>query len=298
MKEATPLFGFRSEFLRKLEQVALRSRRPLVGASAGPRRSPRHGSSSEFADFRDYAPGDDLRRVDWNAYARLDRLFLRLYSAEEVATLTLLLDRSHSMAFGEPPKALTAARLAAIFAYIALHGHDHVAVAGWSTAFDVYLPPQFGTRSIPRVWRFIESMMERPAGGTDVGVLRREGPYRRRGGLAIVLSDFLTESDWRGGLLGLRAANQEVTAVQILAPDELDPDLQGDWALRDVETGHTLEVTGSSRLLREYRAALKAHTAAIQAFCRSHGMAYVPIRSDANLEDTLLGRLQAAGLFA
>src|SRR5437762_8601370 len=101
MIEAAPLYGFHSSFLRRLEHVASLSRRPMVGPSSGPRRSPRHGSSAEFADFREYAPGDDLRRVDWNAYARLERLFLKLFQEEEDLTVHLLLDASRSMDWGD-----------------------------------------------------------------------------------------------------------------------------------------------------------------------------------------------------
>lgn len=296
MTESTPLFGFESAFLRKLEHIALLSRYPVAGSSSGPRRSSRHGSSPEFADFREYAPGDDLRRVDWNAFARLDRLFLRLYSAEEIATLTLFLDHSMSMSFGDPPKSLTCARLAAVFAYVALWGHDHVAVAGWSDAVDRYLPSQVGTQSVPRVWRFIEELMRRPEGATDFRSLRRGGPVRRRGGLAVVISDFLADSDWRTGLLGLQAGGQEVTVLQVLAAEELNPDLHGDWELRDVETGRGLEVTGTSSLMRQYRDSLDQHLASLRDFCRSHRMGYLLVPSDESLEETLLQKLQTAGI--
>lgn len=296
MTGTTPLFGFDSAFLRKLEQVGLASRRPISGPSTGPRRSARHGSSAEFADYREYAPGDDVRRVDWNAYARLDRLFLRLFSAEEVATLTLFLDHSRSMEFGTPPKALAAARLAAVFSYIALFGHDHVAVAGWSDAVDQYLPPQSGTYAVARVWRFIDALMRRPEGNTDFRSLGRGGPQRHRGGLAVVLSDFLTESDWRAGLLALQASGQEVVVVQVLAREEIDPDLRGDWELRDVETGVTLEVTGTTRLLRRYQDSLAEHLAALRDFCRAHRIAYLLISADESIEETLLSRLQLSGI--
>src|SRR5947209_13616016 len=98
-------FGFDPSFLARLERLTLLNKRPLVGPSAGPRRSLQRGSSVEFADFRNYAEGDDFRRIDWNAYARLDRLFLRLYTAEQMTTVTLFLDQSNSMHFGEPTKA-------------------------------------------------------------------------------------------------------------------------------------------------------------------------------------------------
>jgi uncharacterized protein (DUF58 family) len=198
------------------------------------------------------------------------------------------------MRFGEPSKSLAAARLAAVFSYIALFGHDHVAVAGWTDAVDRYLPPQSGTQAVTRVWHFIDALMRRPEGATDFGSLRHGGPLRRRGGLAIVLSDFLTDSDWRAGLLALQAGGQEVVVVQVLARDELEPDLRGDWELRDVETGATLEVTGTSRLLRRYHESLREHLDVLQAFCRTHRMPYLLAGSDDSLEETLLRRLQTA----
>lgn len=295
-RDAEPFFGFDSQFLRKLEQVALTSRRPIPGPFSGPRRSPRYGSSPEFADFRDYTPGDDLRRVDWNAYARLDRLFLRLYTAEEMATLTLLLDTSRSMDFGDPRKSLTTARLAAIFSYIALHGNDRVAVAGWSSRVHQYLPPQVGTQAVSRVWRFIHQLQSTSSGSTDFAVLRSEGPFRRRAGLAVVLSDFLSDTDWRGGLLALRSAGQEVTALQILSRDELEPGLRGDWQLRDVESGATVEITSSQRLLRRYAEQLQAHLESIRDFCRRHDMVHIVIPSDDSLEHNVLRHLQRAGV--
>jgi uncharacterized protein (DUF58 family) len=202
------------------------------------------------------------------------------------------------MKFGDPPKALAAARLAAVFSYVALFGHDHVAVAGWSDAVDRYLPPQSGTHAVSRVWTFIDALMRRPDGVTDFRSLRSGGPVRRRGGLAIVLSDFLTESDWRSGLLALQSAGQEVVVVQVLARDELDPNLYGDWELRDAETGTALEVTGTSRLLRRYHDSLREHLAALSAFCRAHRMSYLTVASDESLEGTLLTRLQLAGILS
>lgn len=289
-------FGFDSAFLRKLEHVALTSRYATPGTSSGPRRSPRHGSSPEFSDFRDYSPGDDLRRVDWNAYARLDRLFLRLYTAEEMATLTLYLDHSGSMTFGDGNKALAAARLAAVISYVGLHTHDHVAVAGWSDAIDLFLPPQAGLQSVPRVWRFIEHVMATPGGATEFGALRREGPFRRRRGLAVVISDFLTDSPWRSGLLALAAGGQEVTVIQVLSRDELEPTLRGDWELVDVETGARIEVTLSARHLRRYKATLEEHLSSIREFCGRHGMKYLLMPSDEPIERHFLRHLQAAGV--
>jgi uncharacterized protein (DUF58 family) len=250
----------------------------------------------EFADFRDYAPGDDFRRVDWNAYARLDRLFLRLYQAEQMTTLTLFLDHSPSMSFGQPAKAVGAGRLAAIFAFIALHTYDRVVVVGWGETVDHRLHVRTGKRAIPEVWRFISEVMSAPAGPTDFGALRDYAACHRGRGLAVVLSDFLTDTDWRSGLQALRGAGQEVSAVQVLSPDELDPELRGDWTLHDTETGSEVEVTVSPRLLRRYREELEAHTDAVRGFCRRQNIAFLQLASDVSLQEHVLTTLRHAGV--
>lgn len=288
-------FGFDSAFLQRVERLSLVNRQALRGPSAGPRRSPRHGSSVEFADFRPYVTGDDFRHVDWKAFARLDRLFLRLYRAEELAVVTIFLDHSASMQFGAPTKALTAGRLAAILSYIALHNYDTVALAGWGDRIDRFLPGQSGNASIPAVWRTIAELVDTPAPATNFASLRTFGNYRRGHGIAVVISDFMTDSDWRGGLRSLRAAGQEVTVIQVLAPEEIDPPLRGDWKLVDSETGHHTEVTLSPHLLRRYREALEQHTADLYDYCRREGVAFLQMSSDADLASTVLTDLQAVG---
>jgi uncharacterized protein (DUF58 family) len=289
-------FGFDSAFLQRLERLSILNRQLLQGASAGPRRSPRHGASVEFTDFRNYVSGDDFRRIDWKAYARLDRLFLRLYRAEEITVVTIFLDHSLSMRFGNPSKLLTAGRLAAVLSYVALHNYDTVAIAGWGDRIDQYLPGQSGIVAVPRVWRTIAGLVDAPAPATDFASLRTYGQYRRGPGIAVVLSDFMTESDWRAGLRSLRAVGQEVTAIQILTPEEIDPTLRGDWKLVDAETGARIEVTLSPRLLRRYKETLERHTTAISEFCRREGVAFVQLRSDVDLTGAVLTDLQTAGV--
>jgi len=290
------LFGFDGGFLRRLERVALLSRRPLPGPAAGPRRSPRRGASVEFADFRDYAPGDDFRRIDWKAFGRLDRLFLRLYSAEEMTTLTLLLDCSTSMSFGEPAKSLFAARLAAVFSYVALCNYDLVAVAGWGQTLERYHPPRGGKAAITEVWNSIAALTLTPSAGTDFRSLQRFHHLRRGPGIAIVISDVLSDSDWRCGLRALRGAGQEVTLIQVLAPEELNPPIRGDWKLRDAESGREVEITVSPRLLKRYGDELAAHTAAVREYCRRQGIAFLQLRSDAPIQEAVLADLHAGGL--
>jgi len=130
--------------------------------------------------------------------------------------------------------------------------HDRVAVAAWGETLDHALPVQSGTAAIPVVWRHLERLLAEVGGGTDFGALRDLPRYRRGAGVAVVVSDFLTDTDWRRGLRSLRAARQDTTVVQLLAPEELNPSLRGDWKLRDMETGGTVEVTVTPRLLKRY----------------------------------------------
>jgi uncharacterized protein (DUF58 family) len=296
VSDPVALFGFDGAFLRKLERLAVASRKPLAGPQAGPRRSPRRGASVEFADFRDYSAGDDFRRIDWKAYARLERLFLRLYSAEEMTTVTILMDMSASMRFGEPSKALTVARLAAILAYIGLASYDRVAVAAWSRHIDRYLQPRSGKAAVSEVWRGIASLANSPSEDTDFRALGELGRYGTRAGLAVVLSDLLTESDWQGGLRALQAAGQEVNVIQVLAPEELHPEIRGDWTLKDAEGIRGVEATISPRLLRRYAEELAAHTEAIASFCRRQGIAYTQLSTADSLDDTILTGLHRSGM--
>jgi uncharacterized protein (DUF58 family) len=292
------ILAFEGAFLRRLERLSVVSRRPLHGIAAGHRGSPRRGSSVEFADYRDYAPGDDFRRVDWKAYGRLDRLFIRLYSAEESSTLTLFLDRSASMRFGNPPKSLFAARLAAVLTYIAVHKYDMVSIAGWGERLDTLLPPRGGTAATHELWATITDLMSSPQGETDFAALQAFRHLRRGPGVAIVISDVLGDSDWRVGIKALSGAGQELTVIQVLAPEELDPRIRGDWKLQDSENANEVEITLSPRVLKRYHESLAAHIGNISAYCRQQGVHFVQLSSGASISDSVIPDLHSAGLLA
>jgi len=286
---------FDSRFLQRLEQLMLASRRTAPGLGAGRRRSPTIGSAIEFADYRTYTPGDDVRRIDWNVYARLDKLFLRMSMVEENTAVTLFVDCSRSMASGLPAKSTLARRLAAALAYAALINDDRVAVAACCDDLDRWLPPVAGRAGLGPVWRFLQE--QNFDGPTDLG--RALTSYRRftRGpGLAVVLSDLLTPSDWRGGLTALRALRQDVALIQILAPDEIEPTLRGDLTLVDDETGARREVSLTGPVLKAYRARFAAYTVETAHFCAARGIPFVQVSSDANLDDVVLKTLRRAGI--
>ena len=280
--------------VERLDRLALLARQRRHGAGAGPRRSPAAGSSVEFADYRTYAHGDDFRRVDWNVFARVNRLFLRIFEAEENSTLTLFLDCSASMAGGTPAKNGLARQIACALAYVALVNYDRVAVAGIGERIGPYMPPRSGRAHAPEIWRFITELPE--SGSTDLGRLQAFRGYQPAAGIAVVLSDMLTDSDWRGGFRALQGAcRQDVTVIQVLSPDELKPGLDGDWTLVDSETGAETEVSISPATLAQYQHALMAYTADISGWCARHQMPFNQVARNASLENVVLRDMVKVG---
>ena len=289
---------FTPEFLHKLEALGLATRQSLAGPGIGPRRSPRLGTSVEFSDFRNYAPGDDYRRIDWNAYARLERLFLRLYRAEENLTVSLLLDTSRSMAWGEPSKLDLARRVAGALAYLALVRYDRVGVFPLGGDLRHHLPAVGGRAHVSQVWNYLEQLQISDT--TDLGEALSSfaARYCPRPGLSILLADLLTDSDWRAGLQKLLAARQEAIVLQILAPEEIAPEITGHWQMVDDEDGTSLEVTLTPRTLQAYQDRLNAYTREVASFCHAHGITFVQLRSDLPIEDAVFRLLRRAQIVA
>ena len=285
---------FNSNFLHKLEALALATRQSLAGTRAGPRRSPRLGTSVEFSDFRNYTPGDDYRRIDWNAYARLERLFLRLYRAEEDLSVSFLLDTSRSMAWGQPSKFDLARQVAGALAYVALVKDDQVRVAALGEDVLDYLPAVGNPAQVWRVWGFLDLLTN--SGRIDLGkaLTSFAARYCRRPGLSVLVSDLLTDSDWRVGLQALCATRQDVVVLQILAPEEITPEMTGHWQMIDDEDEASLEVTLTPRTLQAYQERLSTYTRDVASFCHDHGISFVQLHSDLSIEDAVLRLLQRA----
>jgi uncharacterized protein (DUF58 family) len=290
---AAETLGLDAGLLRSLDRLTLPTRRSLIGQGAGQRRSPRPGTSVEFADFRTYVPGDDFRRIDWNAYARLDRLLLKLYLGEEDLAIHLWLDLSTSMNWGQPPKAGFARALAGALAYIGLRSYDRVGMVGFADHVLATLRPQRGRAATGRLWDFLAKL---PSGGpTDFAALRAPSRGLARG-VSVILSDFLTESDPAPALTALRQARQELVLLQVLAPQELAPDLQGDLSLRDSETNAAVEVTVTPALRSAYAAALEEHTLRLLALARAHGALFQQVSSGQDLGRLLLDTFRRGGV--
>jgi uncharacterized protein (DUF58 family) len=279
------------DFLRRLERLRLLSRRRFAGTGAGTRRARGYGTSAEFADHRAYAPGDDVRRIDWNAYARLEQLVLRLFAAERDLTLYLLVDTSRSLAFGEPPKLDVARRIAAALGYIALSNSERVAVVPFSGGVGRTMPASRGKRRVGSLLRHLEGL--EPEGQTDLERSVEQLRARRfRPGLVAVVSDFMVPGGWQRPLERLRAEGHEPALFHVLDRQELDPSAGGDFTLVDSERGTHVEVSLDERAVAAYRRRLRAFLADTEQWARRRGVSYVRVDGEVPLEDALLRYFQ------
>lgn len=278
------------KFLATLDQLALVTRSARVGTFKGERRSPRRGGSVEFADYREYVPGDDFRQVDWNAYARMEKLFLRLFVEEEDATVHVLLDASSSMQWVD--KWSYAQKLAAALGYIALLGMDRLSAAAIAASGrDLTLMRPL--RGKGYALQFFDWLRSLQAGGTvspDAALAKYAAQVRRAGPL-LLISDLMDDA-WQAGIQRLSARNYEITILHLLAPDELEPALEGDLRLLDSETNATVEITADYDLLDRYRTRVRDWQAEWARYCAARGIYYLPISTAQDFQDLVLGYLR------
>lgn len=289
---------FDEAFLRKLERLAVLSRRAMAGQLQGERRSPKRGQSVEFADFRPYTMGDDIRRIDWNAYARLERFFIKLFIEEEDLTVHLLVDASPSMQWGTPDKFQYAKRCAGALGYITLAGLDCVTVTSLGGANDGtqagFLTPRRGKQQALSLFAFLQSL--ETGGRSALGPrLRKYSASALQPGPLLLISDLFDET-WEEGLRALASRGFEVTILHVLSPDEVDPQLTGDLKLLDLETGAEVEITADYDLLQRYHTGLDAWRQELYDFCRNRGMHYVPLVTSIPIEEVLFAMLRQRGV--
>ncbi len=291
---------FDESVLRKLEQLTLVADQVRVGIMKGDRRSRKRGTSVEFADYRNYTKGDDLRRLDWNVYARLGRPFIKLLEEEEDLAVHVLVDASASMDWPEGEEANKlryALILAGALGHVGLATGDQVSVTlltGRGEGMRRWGPFR-GRQNSLRLLQFLESA---EAGGvTNLNVSLQDVALRGgRPGLLFLLSDMLTPAGYRDGVNALQARGYEVGVIHILSPDEVDPPLAGDLKLIDVETGADAELTLDVTTLDRYRERLQAWQAELAATCRGRGVHYVPVVTDTPWERLVMQTLRVQGV--
>lgn len=310
-------------FLRRLESLRIHARRAFPGSTRGERRSTRRGSSVEFADFRKYEAGDDFRHVDWSIYARLERLMLRQFVEEEDVRIDILIDQSRSMRFGEPvTKFDYARRAAAALAFLGIGSLDRVGVATFDSAIRSRVRALRGRGHLMSIMTFLEGLegegdeslnddsqndqaktgdeqsseyvndTGEPARETRLSAaLRSYQKANTRPGILFVISDFLSPDDYLTEMKMLAHRGFDLNIIQVLAPEEMRPEVGGDLLLVDSETGETREITANERVVAAYRDALAGFTSSLETFCRTHGAAYSLVETGTSFEELLLKNL-------
>lgn len=299
--------------LRKLEQLTLYADSVRVGAMKGDRRSRKRGTSIEFADYREYTQGDDLRRLDWNVYARLERPFMKLTEEEEDLAVHVFVDVSISMNWpleedegtSDVNKLRYALVLAGAIGYIGLLSGDVVSVTLFDNSYRQTWGPFRGRQNGWPLIQFLEAnydtLENRPSteknAQTALNIALRDYALRgRRPGLLFLLSDLWSADGYRNGLNALHGRGHEIALLHLHSPDEISPQLSGDLRLIDIETGESAEISVDPLTLEEYEARLEAWHAEISDYCAGHGIHYTPIITDMPWEKIVMRSLRRQGV--
>lgn len=299
------------DWMVRLERMSLGSGKRVAGTLQGKRRSSRLGSSLEFADYRPYAPGDDIRRFDWGVYSRTGKPFVRQFMDEQELMVSLYVDCSASMDFGTgqssqnglmnervPDKLLYAKKLAASIGYIALCSYERVQAACYSLKLDGRLPVLRGRGAAHRLFQFLQEA--RPGEeGSLAAALSEPGAMPRLPGMTWIFSDFwLNDGEAElGSMLGrLTGAGQEVVLVQVLSPEEVNPSYSGDLRLLDSELHTGKDVALTHKVLQAYRDELESYQNHLRKFASDRGIAYISISTDMTLQQAVFGVMAESGL--
>ncbi|MEN9579965.1 MAG: hypothetical protein RJA70_2974 [Pseudomonadota bacterium] len=286
------LFG--EDFQKKLETLAIVSRRVFSGRHRADRRTKKKGSGVEFADHRDYTAGDDFRFVDWGAYQRFGKLLVRLYEEEEDLSIYFILDCSRSMAFGTGEKFDQARRLCAALAYVGLANLDRVTIVGVGDELATRLPATRGKGQIFKVFRFLNEL--KAERGTDLaeGLKTFVAQHKRRG-LAVLISDLYDPKGFEKGINVLRYNKFEPYVLHMVEPGDANPDLKGDVRIYDCETGDEREVTITDELLERMRGAFAEYQTEVERFCVKNQVAYFPADSRTPFDELVLRVFRRGG---
>jgi uncharacterized protein (DUF58 family) len=286
------------EFQRKLESLALVSRRVFAGRMRAERRSKKKGSGVEFADHRAYAPGDDFRFVDWNVYRRFGKLLVRLYEEEEDLSIYFIVDCSGSMAFGTPSKFDQARRLCAALAYVGLANLDRVTVVAAQEDGGLVLPATRGKNRIFKVFHHLEQLEARGVTNLEQSLRTFTAQHKRRG-LALLISDLYDPRGFEAGINVLRYNKFEPYVLHMVEPggDSFARGaVLGDINVYDCETGEEREVTVTERVLEEIRAAHREYDSSIQKFCTRSHVPYFAAPADVAFDELVLRVLRRGGV--
>jgi uncharacterized protein (DUF58 family) len=283
------------DFIARLERLEIVSKKIFQGKMRGERRSKRRGESVEFADYRNYVVGDDLRFLDWNVYARLDRLFLKLFLEEEDLHVNVLFDTSASMNWGKKSKSRYARQIAASLAYIGLSNNDRVSLYAYADGLSYELAGLRGKRMIGKVLDFLTNV--ECGGASDLTRACKQFATRHpQPGILLVLSDFLDKGGYEQGLRMVLGRKFDMYCIQILAQEEIEPPLTGELRLTDVEDNDVAEVSISRALINRYKHNLKAYCESLREYCTRRGITYAFTSTEVPFDQIVMTYLRQRGL--
>jgi uncharacterized protein (DUF58 family) len=265
---------FDDDFQRKLDYLAIVSRKVFTGRMRAERRTKKSGSGIEFADHRDYQPGDDFRYLDWNVYQRFGRLLVRLFEEEEDLSIYFIVDASESMKFGDGAKLKQAKRIAAALAYVGLANLDRVCIVSTTDKVLDRMQETRGKARIFKVFRFLRELQ--PEGQTDIrAALKTFVAQHKKRGLVVLISDLYDPQGFEQGINVLRYNKYDPFVVHVTDKREQRPDLFGDVLLYDCETGDEREVTVTRGVLDRFAEIHKEYQQEIDRFCASRQVPYI-----------------------
>jgi uncharacterized protein (DUF58 family) len=283
------------DVMAQLERLELVTRKIFRGRMKGERRSKRKGQSVEFADFRQYVPGDDLRSLDWNLYARLDKLIIKLFLEEEDLHFFTLIDASLSMEFGQPTKLQYAKQLAAALGFVGLIRADRVRIETLGQSALNRGPVLRGRRGVWRMLDYLDGIEAGETASLADGVknfcVRNSGK-----GIVVLISDLMDKNGYEAALRYLVSQRMDVYVIHVLSQEELDPDVKGDLKLVDIEDRDIAEITVSAPLLARYKSTLNAFVSGAQEFCNRRGMNYLLANNQTPVKDLIGSYLRRRGL--
>lgn len=282
------------DLLAKLERLELVSRKVFRGRMKGERRSKRKGQSVEFADFRNYVPGDDLRLIDWNLYARLDQLFLKLFQEEEDLHIYALIDCSESMNFGTPTKLRVAKQLAAALGYVGLCRADRVSVQAIGRQ-GRHAPVLRGRSGLWKMLQYLDGVESGDNVSLHDGI--KDFALRNSGtGVCVLISDLMDKEGFESALRMLVGRRMDVFVMHVLSPEELDPPLRGDRRLIDCEDGDQAEITINHYVLDRYQETLQKFLGAVKTFCSRRSIVYIPVNTEQPVDEVMTHYLRKRGV--
>lgn len=276
---------FDKDFFDKLNMLKMCLHMRLDHGMSGVRKSSAKGSSVEFSDFREYMLGDDIRRIDWNAYGRTDKLYIKQFMEEKEGIFRIYVDASRSMGFGEQPKSRMALQLAGALSYIILNNLDRVYIHEMKETVGNQGRGVTGTAAFPHILADLERI--RFDGRTSLNRAVLTSPVGV-GGVSILISDFLDPDGIRDAMRYLAYKKQTVVLVQVLAREEEEISFEGTVRIQDVETGERVKITMSNAVIRQYRQRLDEMKNSLTQIAVKYGAHYVSMRSDESLVQAIL----------